>query len=267
MPTLWVMQTNKQAFLDDCKKYQVYGVPKPTYKNVQQLREGDTVLLRLKLRQAQTEFGYLGPYQATSTKKPWAHNIQDTVGPWQKLTTHHESGPRWLSDFPWCIFLLPAPGFIDELRTLAVSLTVPACEPILPPTADKILRNLIQPDFLPEKRENVYRTIRGVWVRSRAEYMIDNWFSEHQIVTYYEKAIYIDSVRVVPDWFIPSLNIYVEFLGLKGDPSYDRTWSQKGRLYLEHGIKFISLVDADLADLESSTRGQGLTLDKVPASL
>jgi hypothetical protein len=252
MQTLWVMQTNKQAFLDDCKKYQVYGIPKPTYKGVQQLREGDTVLLRLKLRQAQTEFGYLGPYQASLKKKSWVDAIEDTVGPWQKLKTRGESGPRWLSEFPWCIFLLPATGFIDDLRTLAASISVPACEPIRSPVGDKILRHLVQADFLPEKPENGYRTIRGVWVRSRAEYMIDNWFSEHQIVTYYEKAIYIDSVRIAPDWLIPSIGVYVEFLGLKGDPSYDRTWSQKERAYQEHGLNYITLEDADLTDLDRS---------------
>jgi hypothetical protein len=37
--------------------------------------------------------------------------------------------------------------------------------------------------------------------------MIDNWFAEHGIVTYYEKAIYLDSIRIVPDWYIPSFNL------------------------------------------------------------
>ena len=125
---------------------------------------------------------------------------------------------------------IPSREFIDDLRALAVSNPVNACEPILSPTSNAILQKLIQSDFLPESRANSYRTMRGVWVRSRAEYMIDNWFADHGIVTYYEKAVYLDSCKIVPDWFIPSLNVYVEFLGLKGDPKYDRAWNLKDRL-------------------------------------
>jgi hypothetical protein len=128
----------------------------------------------------------------------------------------------------------------------------PACEPISTQTGEGILSNLIQDEYLPTSKTSGYRTMRGVWVRSRGEHMIDNWFAEHGIVTYYEKAIYLDSIRIVPDWYIPSIKIYVEFLGLKGDSSYDNMWKQKEKTYNKHGVKYITLDENDLVELDRS---------------
>ncbi|MDO9042275.1 MAG: hypothetical protein Q7U64_08040 [Desulfocapsaceae bacterium] len=75
--------------------------------------------------------------------------------------------------------------------------------------------------------------------------MIDNWFAEHGIVTYYEKAIYLDSIRIVPDWYIPSIKIYVEFLGLKGDSSYEKIWKLKETSYKRHDVKYVTLDEQD----------------------
>lgn len=250
MSTLWVLQTNEQRFMDDCRDFQVYGVRTPEYMGLQKLSEGDTVLLRLRLKKAKPEFAYLGSYQATSQKSPWVNEIESTQGIWRKVAIQKDKGPRWLCRFPWCVFLSPAIDFINDLRALAVSFPVKACEPIKSPISEEILRNLEQMEFLPEARTNSYRTMRGVWVRSRAEYMIDNWFAEHGIVTYYEKAIYLDSCRIVPDWFIPSLGIYLEYLGLKGDKRYDQTWKLKEQAYRKHKVKFVTLDEKDLEELD-----------------
>ncbi len=216
------------------------------------MREGDSILLRLRFKKGKPNCGYLGPYSATSREKHWTRGVEDTSGIWQRLVDCGTQGPRWLSKFPWCIFLEPDEDFIDDYRTLSDSFTVNACQPIQRPKSDEILKGLVQNDFLPESRACGYRTMRGVWVRSRAEYMIDNWFAEHGIVTFYEKAMYLDSVQIVPDWYIPSINIYVEFLGLKGDPKYDEKWSLKENAYRTHAITYITLVDEDLADLDKS---------------
>lgn len=249
MSNLWVLQTNSQKNLDDCRKYKVYGVREIRYKNLPQLQVGDKILLRLKLDSPHTEYRYLGPYLATSENATWIQNIVEERYCWKKITG---KGPNWIRQFPWCIFLKPASDFIDELRTLESTQEIKACELITPPRSDIILNNLIQSDFLPDSRTSVYRTIRGVWVRSRGEYMIDNWFAEKGVVTYYEKAIYLDAQRIVPDWYIPRLETYVEFLGLKGKPAYDRDWGKKKQAYKKHNIKFIELDDNDLIDLDRS---------------
>ncbi len=228
----------------------MYGVRTPNYMGLGQMLEGDTVLLRLRLRQAQTEYSYLGPYQATSQRKKWVKKIENAHGIWQKIIDQGGHTPRWLKKYPWCVFLSPTHEFINDLRELSISRSVKACEPIKSPLYEEILSSLLQSEFLPDSRVNSYRTVRGVWVRSRAEYMIDNWFTERGIVTYYEKAIYLDSFRIVPDWFIPSIKVYLEYLGLKGDPNYDNSWRLKEKAYQKHKITYITLDEKDLVDLD-----------------
>ncbi|GBE05919.1 hypothetical protein BMS3Abin10_01560 [bacterium BMS3Abin10] len=251
MTKLWVFQTNKQEYLDDCRSFQVYGVADPGTLNLDAVTEGDFVLLRLKF-QNKNKYGYLGPFVASSKKKDWVSEVAQHDGIWKQITSDPTHSPCWLNVFPWCIFLEPSENYISELRMLRINRSVPACQPIPKNIADEIISNLIQDEYLPDSKVGSYRTVRGVWVRSRAEYMIDNWFTEHGIVTYYERAIYLNSIRIIPDWYIPSLKIYVEFLGLKGDPTYDSIWKQKEKTFRDNGIKYVTLVDKDLADLNSS---------------
>jgi hypothetical protein len=251
MRKLWVLQTNKQEFLDDCKNYEVYGVGDPGKLGLLFMSEGDTVLIRLRLKN-KTGYGYLGPFIAALEKKDWVSSITQNNGIWRKVKAETSRSPRWLNSFPWCVFLKKGEHYINELRMLRSTRPVPACKAFSGKNAEDIVSNLIQDEYLPESRIGSYRTLRGVWVRSRAEYMIDNWFAEHGIVTYYERAIYLNSIRIVPDWHIPSLNTFVEFLGLKGDPAYDKMWEQKEKTYKNNGIKYIALVDQDLADLDRS---------------
>lgn len=250
MKNLWILQTNKQEFLDDCRDFQVYGVNDPKYKKLGYMEEGDILLLRLK--HDANKYAYLGPFIASANKKTWVSSINEKEGVWGNIVALNENSPRWINKFPWCIFLTPADNYINALRALNISRSFPACEPISSPISEEILSNLIQDEYLPTSKANGYRTMRGVWVRSRGEYMIDNWFAEHGIVTYYERAIYLDSIRIVPDWYIPSMKIYVEFLGLKGESSYDKIWKLKERSYKKHGVKYVTLDEQDLVDLDRS---------------
>ena len=138
MGITWVLQTNKQDFLDDCRKFQVCGVSEPDFKSLQQLNEGDIVFLRLQLKNEKPDYAYLGPYEATTHQKPWVENIKEKQGIWQKIAESAGKGPAWLSYFPWCIFLNPAADFIDDLRALNISHPVSACEPIASPLSDEI---------------------------------------------------------------------------------------------------------------------------------
>lgn len=251
MKNLWILQTNKQQFLDDCRDFQVYGVSDPKYKKLGYMKEGDIILLRLK--HDANEYAYLGPFIASANKKTWVSSVKEKEGVWGNVVVaSSEHSPRWINQFPWCIFLTPADNYINSLRTLNVFRSFPACEPIASPASEEILSNLIQDEYLPTSKANGYRTMRGVWVRSRGEYMIDNWFAEHGIVTYYERAIYLDSIRIVPDWYIPSIKIYVEFLGLKGVSSYEKIWKLKETSYKRHDVKYVTLDEQDLVDLDRS---------------
>ena len=252
MDTLWILQTNQQAFLDDCQKYQVYGVKNPSYGQLSKICEGDTVLLRLRVLQSGSTFRYLGPYQVSTKRPEWVESIEKKHQIWQEISNQVVNCPRWLNQYPWCIFLVPRTNFINELREVTLSHQVKACTPITGPQHTEIVNNLAQNQFLPDSKLNTYRTIRGVWVRSRAEYMIDNWFTERDIVTYYEKAIYIDGCQFIPDWYVPKLNLYVEYLGLKGQHRYDAKWEIKKNMYEKYDMKFIALDENDLTDLDSS---------------
>jgi len=250
MKNLWIVQTNEQEFLDDCRDFQVYGVKDPKYRKLEYMEEGDILLLRLK--HGANEYAYLGPFIASATPKTWVSSIRQKEGVWGHVVTSSKRSPRWINIFPWCVFLSPADNYINDLRALNISRSFPACKPISSPTSEEILSNLMQDEYPPSSKANGYRTMRGVWVRSRGEYMIDNWFAEHGIVTYYERAIYLESIRIIPDWYIPSLKIYVEFLGLKGDATYDKIWKLKEQSYKRHGVKYITLDEQDLVDLDRS---------------
>jgi hypothetical protein len=250
MKKLCILQTNKQEFLNDCKKFQAYGVPKPSFKELQNIQEGELILLKLK--HSGNESSYLGPYIASSSPKFWVKHISSKKGIWCKIEKTNDNYPQWINRFPWCVFLIPSEKNIDSLRSLKLNQSIPACKRITDPLCTQIINNLVQDEYLPPSKSSGYRTMRGVWVRSRGEYMIDNWFAEHGIVTYYERSIYIASVKVVPDWYIPSMDTFVEFLGLKGDPAYDNMWKKKERIYKNNGIKYVVLVDDDLADLDRS---------------
>lgn len=251
MKKLWVFQTNKKTFLDDCRNYQVYGVADPARLNLLDVSEGDWALLRLKL-EGRNEYRYLGPFYVTSEDREWVNTIIQKSGSWKKIKAEQFRSPRWISFYPWCIFLRKSEYYTDELRVLRTSLSISACKPILGDNVDLVISSLIgvQSDKYSDCRK--YRTNRGVFVRSRAEYMIDNWFAEHGIVAYYEKKIFIGLGHLIPDWYIPSINTYVEFLGLRGDLIYEERWRKKEMIYKNNGIRYIVLVDEDLENLDVS---------------
>ena len=116
MKKLWVFQTNKQEFLNDCREYQVYGVADPGRLGLLSVTEGDMVLIRLKLKNKK-EYGYLGPFLAVSEMKEWVSSIIEENGVWKKITAERPRAPIWLNSYPWCIFLNKATSAISLLKT------------------------------------------------------------------------------------------------------------------------------------------------------
>jgi DNA helicase-4 len=79
---------------------------------------------------------------------------------------------------------------------------------------------------LEERRsESALYTLAGEQVKSRGEHRIANWLFEHDIPYTYEKPVRQIEGRWTPDFTLlpdSAMPILVEYLGLQGDPDYDR---------------------------------------------
>jgi DNA helicase-4 len=79
---------------------------------------------------------------------------------------------------------------------------------------------------LEERRsESALYTLAGEQVKSRGEHRIANWLFEHDIPYTYEKPVRQIEGRWAPDFTLlpdSAMPILVEYLGLQGDPDYDR---------------------------------------------
>lgn len=79
---------------------------------------------------------------------------------------------------------------------------------------------------LEERRsESALFTLAGEQVKSRGEHRIANWLFEHNIPYTYEKPVRQIEGRWSPDFTLlpdSAMPILVEYLGLQGDPEYDR---------------------------------------------
>lgn len=90
--------------------------------------------------------------------------------------------------------------------------------------------------FLDEWQE---KTLRGEYVRSRAEALIADRLFYMNIPYRYEMALNINGITIHPDFtIINPLNgqyVYVEFLGLD-TPEYNESWQRKYNLYKSAGL-------------------------------
>ena len=97
-------------------------------------------------------------------------------------------------------------------------------------------------------------TADGHNVRSDGERAIDNYFFYHNIPHAYEKPLYLDKNKygvefITPDFYLPQINTYVEFLGYSG-VQYVKENEFKRKIYIELGITVIYLYrdDKDVLD-------------------
>ena len=75
------------------------------------------------------------------------------------------------------------------------------------------------------RSEGTHLTLAGDQVKSRGEHRIANWLFEHDIPYAYEKPFRKGKAPWLPDFtLLPDINlpILVEYLGLQGDPDYDK---------------------------------------------
>ena len=94
---------------------------------------------------------------------------------------------------------------------------------------------------------------------SSGEEEIANYFRKKSIKFYLHPKIKIpkkiwifdnpfDKRTLIPDFFLPQYNAFVEYWGMLGNEEYRKKSELKRKAYRENGIDFISLYEKDLED-------------------
>jgi len=100
-----------------------------------------------------------------------------------------------------------------------------------------------------DRIEPRYMTKSGVRVRSKAEKIIADYFSDHGIWFIYEMPLRLGGLCLRPDFYLPDYDIIHEHFGLE-EECYRRAAEAKISQYQRHGIGFSYTTAADEADIE-----------------
>lgn len=92
-------------------------------------------------------------------------------------------------------------------------------------------------------------------VRSDGERVIDNYFFYRKIPHAYEKPLYLDKNQykieaIVPDFYLPQQDVYVEFLGYSGE-QYVKENEFKRKIYADLGVTVIYIYRDDKDALDA----------------
>jgi|GEM_PF-4646733 len=85
------------------------------------------------------------------------------------------------------------------------------------------------------------QTKSGTLVRTKPEMRIANYLYMHGIKFIYEPKLNIGHKTFYPDFYIPSINVYIEFFGWSHIPSYKERLQRKIDMYSKHHIQCIYL--------------------------
>ena len=95
---------------------------------------------------------------------------------------------------------------------------------------------------------NKYTCIDGHKVRSKGELIIDNFLSLSGLKHEYEKKLTTNFGIIVPDWYLPSLDIYIEYWGFSGE-RYERRKKEKLDFYERAKLTVISIDNSMFDDI------------------
>lgn len=91
----------------------------------------------------------------------------------------------------------------------------------------------------------------GTVVQSEGERRIADWFTAHGVTYRYDaKFRIIGEFQIRPDFYLPELDVYVEYWGLD-TPQYKMSMFKKQTLYQQEGKRLISVHPADLPRLDA----------------
>jgi len=93
-------------------------------------------------------------------------------------------------------------------------------------------------------------TIKGETVKSMAEKKIADFLYAYKIHYDYERAIKLDKIKLIPDFYLRQFGVFVEYWGLTDYKKYKNRMKKKKRMYRKHNLKLISLYPEDLQNLD-----------------
>jgi len=89
----------------------------------------------------------------------------------------------------------------------------------------------------------------GTVVQSQGERRIAEWLTDHGLVYRYDsKFRVIGEFQIRPDFYLPELDVYIEYWGLN-TPQYKMGMYKKQMLYQQEGKRLISMYPHDLSTL------------------
>ncbi len=94
-----------------------------------------------------------------------------------------------------------------------------------------------------------HRTTDGHMVRSKSEMLIDNWLYMSGVVHAYERLLPIEE-EVYCDFYLPTGKVYIEYWGLKGEPTYNARRRVKQEIYQKYRLNLIELSDEHICNLD-----------------
>jgi len=96
-----------------------------------------------------------------------------------------------------------------------------------------------------------FKCLDGHIVKSKGELIIDNYLTILKIDHLYEKTIKIKCNNVKCDWYLPEIDVYMEYWGYSGK-KYNRQKHEKLRLYKIANKKLISIDNMMFDDIYSN---------------
>jgi len=91
----------------------------------------------------------------------------------------------------------------------------------------------------------------GTVVQSEGERRLAAWLSDHGLAYRYDaKFRIIGEFQIRPDFYLPELDVYIEYWGLD-TPQYKMSMYKKQALYQQEGKRLISVYPRDLPSLDS----------------
>ena len=90
----------------------------------------------------------------------------------------------------------------------------------------------------------------GTLVQSKGEKQIAEWLTAHGLAYRYDnKYRIIGEFQIRPDFYLPELDVYIEYWGLD-TPQYKMSMHKKHLLYQQEGKRLISVYPRDLSSLD-----------------
>lgn len=111
----------------------------------------------------------------------------------------------------------------------------------------KKLRNFFKKSYQPETPSS-FKCLDGHIVRSKGELIIDNFLHNNNIQHEYEKTIKVRGKPIKCDWYLPKLDIYIEYWGYFGK-EYMKRKEEKIKLYKQGKLTLLSIENIMFKDI------------------